>query len=365
MRSRRSSRTFVRASPFSTCTASPARPPRTSSRARAVLAPFEYSMRIGAGPNKIAAQAAAHRSDGSICEPGMERALLAAASTDAARNRSGHRRASSAAGRRTSSRSRSSCRTAPSCGVLVRPRRAGTNSRAASTAVHSSRAPTPSPSKLRSSVKDALATKRRCILPYACCSRASAPISSSAENARVRFVWPSSWKMPDACNFEVPLALPTAHERTLFDMLRAKLEGATFPSAIVGLRLQALQLEEGGEAQTFFSADDLDPQRVAVTIARLEAALGTGVARARTREAHLLEERFTYEPFKLERRDRVVSSGGARARRSKRRSSASTARGARSAGAASRRRAGDRRPAAGAPMHGPVANRRTPPRTSP
>jgi hypothetical protein len=97
--------------------------------------------------------------------------------------------------------------------------------------------------------------------------------------------------------FDVTLATPTAHERTMLDLLRAKLEGATFPAAIVGLRVQACRLEEGGEAQALFAADDLDPQRVAVAIARLEAALGDGVSRARTREAHLLEERFAYEPF--------------------------------------------------------------------
>ncbi len=101
----------------------------------------------------------------------------------------------------------------------------------------------------------------------------------------------------EACTLDVPLATPTAHERTMFDMLRAKLEGMTFAAAIVGLRSQALQLEEGGEVQALFCADDLDPQRVAVTIARLEAALGAGIVRAQTRDAHLLEERFTYEPF--------------------------------------------------------------------
>ncbi|MBV8593193.1 MAG: hypothetical protein JOZ27_02710, partial [Caulobacteraceae bacterium] len=103
----------------------------------------------------------------------------------------------------------------------------------------------------------------------------------------------------DARDFDVPLAVPTAHERTLFDLLRAKLEGATFAAAIVGLRLAALQLEEGGEEQTLFAADDFDAQRVAVTIARLEAALGEHVSRAKTRDAHLLEERFVYEPFTM------------------------------------------------------------------
>jgi hypothetical protein len=101
----------------------------------------------------------------------------------------------------------------------------------------------------------------------------------------------------DTCGFDVPLVIPTAQERSMFDMLRAKLEGATVAAPIVGLRLQALALEEGGEAQVFFSADDFDSQRVAVTIARLEAVLGERVARAKTRDAHLLEERFVYEPF--------------------------------------------------------------------
>ncbi|MFY9719806.1 MAG: hypothetical protein WAK16_09175 [Candidatus Cybelea sp.] len=100
-----------------------------------------------------------------------------------------------------------------------------------------------------------------------------------------------------ARTFDAPLSMPTAQERTMFDMLRAKLEGATFEAAIVGLRVQARQLEEGGEAQALFGADDFDPQRVAVTIARLEAVLGEGITRATTREAHLLEERFEYEPF--------------------------------------------------------------------
>jgi protein ImuB len=100
-----------------------------------------------------------------------------------------------------------------------------------------------------------------------------------------------------ACAYDVPLSTPTADERTIFDMLRAKLEGATFHAPIVGLKLQARQLEEGGEEQALFDGDDVDPQRVAVAIARLEAMLGERVGRAQTREAHVLEERFTYEPF--------------------------------------------------------------------
>ena len=96
---------------------------------------------------------------------------------------------------------------------------------------------------------------------------------------------------------DVPLATPTAHERAMLDVMRAKLEGATFSAAIVGLRVRALQLEEGGEAQALFVADDLDPQRIAVAIARLEAVLGERMQRAQPHEAHALEERFVYERF--------------------------------------------------------------------
>ena len=96
---------------------------------------------------------------------------------------------------------------------------------------------------------------------------------------------------------DVPLATPTADERAMLDVMRAKLEGATFAAAIVGLRVRGLQLEEGGESQTLFVADDLDPQRIAVAIARLEAVLGERMQRARTQPAHALEERFVYERF--------------------------------------------------------------------
>jgi protein ImuB len=103
-------------------------------------------------------------------------------------------------------------------------------------------------------------------------------------------------------SYDVPLAMPTAAERTMFEMLRAKLEGATFEAPVVGLRIQARILEEGGEAQALLRAVDFDPAKVAVTIARLEAILGESVTRATMRQAHLLEERFAYEPFSLDKR---------------------------------------------------------------
>jgi protein ImuB len=97
--------------------------------------------------------------------------------------------------------------------------------------------------------------------------------------------------------FDVPLAVPTAQERAMFDVVRAKLDGVTFSAAIVGLRVRAGALEEGGEALPLIANDDFDPQTVAVTIARLEAVLGAPVQRAVTRSAHVLEERFAYQPF--------------------------------------------------------------------
>jgi hypothetical protein len=100
------------------------------------------------------------------------------------------------------------------------------------------------------------------------------------------------------CSFEVPFALPTAHEGTMFDVVRAKLEGVRFEAPVVGLRLRALRLEEGGEAVALFGRDDPDPQRVAVMLARLQAA-GTSPQRAVLRRSYTLEERFAYVRYEL------------------------------------------------------------------
>lgn len=107
----------------------------------------------------------------------------------------------------------------------------------------------------------------------------------------------------DTHAFDVMLASPTADERSMLDVLRAKLEGVTFPAPIVGLRLRAQQLEENGESLALFAADDIDKQLLAVTIARLEAALGEPVVRASMCEAHAIEARFRYEPFALPKRE--------------------------------------------------------------
>lgn len=105
-------------------------------------------------------------------------------------------------------------------------------------------------------------------------------------------------------HIEVPVATPSADEKVLDDVLRAKLGGSRFPCAIVGFRLRAVRLEEGGEAVTMFPADDVDPQRVAVTLARLEAVTGEPPQRAHTKPAHALERRFTFETFTLRHSER-------------------------------------------------------------
>ena len=98
---------------------------------------------------------------------------------------------------------------------------------------------------------------------------------------------------------EILLAAATASERDMLDVVRAKLEGMTFDAPLCGLRMRALQMQSGGEALPLVRNDDIDPQNVAVVLARLEAILGEPIRRARTRAAHPLEERFTYEPFNV------------------------------------------------------------------
>ena len=95
----------------------------------------------------------------------------------------------------------------------------------------------------------------------------------------------------------VGFAQATANPRTMLDVIRAKMEGQTFASPVIGLRLQAMRLEENGTPATLFSGGRADPQAVAVALARLEAALGTTARQARVQPAHRLEARFAYDSF--------------------------------------------------------------------
>ena len=56
------------------------------------------------------------------------------------------------------------------------------------------------------------------------------------------------------------VAQPTANAATLFEILRARLEGLTLGAAVVGLRLRADGFENGGVPLTLFSGDDPDPE---------------------------------------------------------------------------------------------------------
>ncbi|HZO93973.1 MAG TPA: DNA polymerase Y family protein [Candidatus Baltobacteraceae bacterium] len=100
---------------------------------------------------------------------------------------------------------------------------------------------------------------------------------------------------------QVRVAQPTAVPATLFELLRARLEGVTLTAPVVGLRLAAEELAAGGVALSLFAAGDPDPDAIGVVLARLDAVLGEGKAlRARVVDGPRLERRFALEPFALE-----------------------------------------------------------------
>ncbi len=274
----------------------PGEAPAWIERTHALLARFGIPMRLGVGANKMVARAAAYVADGSVCRAGGERALLEPLSLalleidpktierlrllgidslgDLARLPHGPfvRRFGKAAAHWH----------ALARGIDSRPFEPRGHAVAIEAAIFGEGRATDE-AQVLFALRVLLA--RVCADLERCGKRAGAlRLEIELEDA-------------DTQSMDVPLAMPTAHERTMFEMLRAKLAGTTFASGIVGLRVRALRLEEGGEAQALFAADDLDPQKVAITIARLEAVLGESIARARTREAHVLEERFVYEPF--------------------------------------------------------------------
>jgi protein ImuB len=97
------------------------------------------------------------------------------------------------------------------------------------------------------------------------------------------------------------VAQPTAVPSTLFELLRARLEGVVLTSPVVGLRLAAEELASGGVALSLFAASDPDPDAIGVVLARLDAALGEGKAlRARVVAGPRIERRFTFAPFTVE-----------------------------------------------------------------
>ncbi len=94
------------------------------------------------------------------------------------------------------------------------------------------------------------------------------------------------------------LAQPTSQPTTMFDLLRARLEGVVLRSPVTGLRLVAERLEEGGAELSLFAGRDPDPEIVGIALARLEAALGPHVAlRATIRSGNRYEARVAYVDF--------------------------------------------------------------------
>lgn len=97
------------------------------------------------------------------------------------------------------------------------------------------------------------------------------------------------------------VAAPTAQPTTLFELLRARLEGVVLRSPVAGLRLAAAQLETGGIQMALFAAGDPDPDALGIALARLEAALGEHRTwRARVVDGPRVERRFAFEPFTLD-----------------------------------------------------------------
>ncbi|MGD0475356.1 MAG: DNA polymerase Y family protein [Candidatus Velthaea sp.] len=107
------------------------------------------------------------------------------------------------------------------------------------------------------------------------------------------------------------VAQPTAQPTTLFELLRARLEGVVLRSAVVGLRLAAGHLENGGVQIALFAAGDPDPDALGIAIARLDAALGEDHAlRARVVEGPRIESRYALEPFTLDTPANTAWSAG-------------------------------------------------------
>jgi protein ImuB len=100
------------------------------------------------------------------------------------------------------------------------------------------------------------------------------------------------------CELSTLLAQPTAATATMFDLLRARLEGTVLRSPVIGLKLGAERLEEGGAEISLFAGSDPDPEIVGIALGRLEAALGpAAAARATIVPGNRYETRVAFETF--------------------------------------------------------------------
>jgi protein ImuB len=116
-----------------------------------------------------------------------------------------------------------------------------------------------------------------------------------------RLVFALECENGDVRELTTRVAQATAVPATLFNLLRARLEGVVLDAPVVGLRLVAEGLEDGGVPLALFAAGDPDPDALGIVLARLDAALGEGGAlRSRIVEGPRVERRFAHDPFTLE-----------------------------------------------------------------
>jgi protein ImuB len=116
-----------------------------------------------------------------------------------------------------------------------------------------------------------------------------------------RLVFALECENGDVREITTRVAQPTAVPGTLFNLLRARLEGIVLDAPVVGLRLVAEGLEDGGVPLALFAAGDPDPDALGIVLARLDAALGDGGAlRSRIVDGPRVERRFAHDAFTLE-----------------------------------------------------------------
>ena len=116
-----------------------------------------------------------------------------------------------------------------------------------------------------------------------------------------------------ASAFDVVLAQPTAQGGTMFDLLRARLEGTVLQAPVTGIRLRAERLEEGGAELSLFAGRDPDPDVVGIALARLASALGPHAAlRACVVAGNRYEACVAYDAFAVETLRRPAASPPAR-----------------------------------------------------
>jgi protein ImuB len=97
------------------------------------------------------------------------------------------------------------------------------------------------------------------------------------------------------------VAQATAVPSTLFNLLRARLEGIVLDAPVIGLKLSAEFLEDGGVPMALFASSDPDPDTLGVVLARLDAAFGErGAQRSRTVDGPRVERRYAHDAFTLE-----------------------------------------------------------------